>query len=96
MKLLKNSKDLNIHLFKASTLEKAIVNEDFNCLMREIYIKIKIHKNRNTSENEEKIDKNRISLKNNKKGKKNYCLQNFKYKIYKSCVCILFLNIYLI
>ena len=70
---IEKARELNMHLFEASALEKTNVNEAFNYLMREIYMEIRMQKNRNVSDNDEKIDQAGIALNTNKKEKKKFC-----------------------
>ena len=70
---IEKARELNMHLFEASALEKTNVNEAFNYLMREIYMEIRMQKNRNVSDNDEKIDQAGIALNTNKKEKKKCC-----------------------
>ncbi len=70
---IEKARELNMHLFEASALEKTNVNEAFNYLMREIYMEIRMQKNRNFSDNDEKIDQAGIALNTNKKEKKKFC-----------------------
>ena len=70
---IEKARELNMHLFEASALEKTNVNEAFNYLMREIYTEIRMQKNRNVSDNDEKIDQAGIALNTNKKEKKKFC-----------------------
>ena len=71
---IEKAKELNMHLFEASALEKTNVNEAFNYLMREIYLGMKIEKN-----NFNNIDGNLgnvgISLNTNKNEKRKCCQQ---------------------
>ena len=71
---IEKAKELNMHLFEASALEKTNVNEAFNYLMREIYLGMKIEKN-----NFNNIDGNLgnvgISLNTNKNEKRECCQQ---------------------
>ena len=66
------AKELNMHLFEASALEKTNVNEAFNYLMREIYLEIRKEKNINTN-NDDKIEQNGIALNTNKSKKRKCC-----------------------
>ena len=66
------AKELNMHLFEASALEKTNVNEAFNYLMKEIYLEIRREKNINTN-NDDKIEQNGIELNTNKSKKRKCC-----------------------
>ena len=66
------AKELNMHLFEASALEKTNVNEAFNYLMKEIYLEIRKEKNINTN-NDDKIEQNGIALNTNKSKKRKCC-----------------------
>ena len=69
---IEKAKELNMHLFEASALEKTNVNEAFNYLMREIYLGMKIEKN-NLNNIEGNIGNAGISLNTNKKEKRKCC-----------------------
>jgi len=69
---IEKAKELNMHLFEASALEKTNVNEAFNYLMREIYLGMKIEKN-NLNNIDGNIGNAGISLNTNKKEKRKCC-----------------------
>lgn len=68
---IEKARELNMHLFEASALEKTNVNEAFNYLMREIYLEIRIQKN--NENNELNIDQAGIALNINKNKKRKCC-----------------------
>ena len=68
---IEKARELNMHLFEASALEKTNVNEAFNYLMREIYLEIRIQKN--NENNELNIDQPGIALNINKNKKRKCC-----------------------
>ena len=68
---IEKARELNMHLFEASALEKTNVNEAFNYLMREIYLEIRIQKN--NENNELNIDQAGIALNTNKNKKRKCC-----------------------
>ncbi len=74
---LEKAKNLNLHFFEASALDKTNVNEAFNCLVKEMYLDIK-YKSRRSSSNIfdlGNIGKNGIELntENNTVTKKKCC-----------------------
>ena len=66
------AKELNINLFEASALEKNNVNEAFNFLIKEIYLSTLKEKNI-SSNNDNIIGQNGITLNTDKKAKKKCC-----------------------
>ena len=70
---IEKARELNMHLFEASALEKTNVNEAFNYLMKEIYLDIKREKMNNTNNLNDNINEGGIALNTNKKEKKKCC-----------------------
>ena len=70
---IKKARELNMHLFEASALEKTNVNEAFNYLMREIYLDMRRQKMNNTNNINDNINAGGILLNTNNKNKKKCC-----------------------
>lgn len=69
---IEKAKELNMHFFEASALDKTNVNEAFNYLMRGIYLEMR-KKDNNSNNNDDKIGQQGISLNTNKIEKKKCC-----------------------
>ena len=71
---IEKAKNLNLHLFEASALDKTNINESFNCLLKEIYLDIK-NLSRNDSNNfdKENFQKNGVEINTEIKERKKCC-----------------------
>ena len=69
---IEKAKELNMHFFEASALDKTNVNEAFNYLMSGIYLEMR-KKDNNSNNNDDKIGQQGISLNTNKIEKKKCC-----------------------
>ena len=71
---IEKAKNLNLHLFEASALDKTNINEAFNCLLKEIYLDIKnLSRNDSNTYDNGSLGKNGVEIYTENKQKKKCC-----------------------